>query len=568
MIAAPQAPAPPAIVFTDEAAARGITWTNHCGDPKKKRYLMEEIGNGCALFDMDGDGDLDIYLADACRIGPPADLPAGTNPQDVDWVPLLDGQCRLLENDGHGKFADVTDASGAGLRAFAQGATAADYDGDGDLDLYVTCWGADHLLQNDGKGKFADVTEKAGASDPYWSLGATFFDADGDRDLDLYVSNYFAMAIARDPKCWRKVDCPYFEMFAACGPKGMVPEVDSFFVNQGDGTFRDASASSGIRAVPPSYGMGVVAFDHDLDGDQDVFVGNDSRANYLFDNDGKGKFTDLADLAGVAVNRNGIAQACMGVGCGDFDGNGFLDLVVTNFSHDDKEVYANEGGGNFLDVTSRMEFGPATYLSLSWGTEFVDFDLDGDLDLFIANGHVYPEADSRAPELTYKQVNRVYRNDGGRLKDATEHAGPGLARRASFRGAAFGDVDGDGDVDVLVMAQNEPPSLLINRARDGSSPPRHWLHLALESPGPNRFAIGARAVAEIGGRKHLRTVRSGGSFASSSDPRLHFGLGPATTIDRLTITWPDGTTQSAEKLAADRTLVWRQGSEPAERARQ
>ncbi len=565
---AQEAAPPPAIVFTDEAAARGITWVNHCGDPGKKRYVLEVIGNGCALFDKEGDGDLDAFLVDACRIGPAETLPKGVDPLDVDWRPLSDGpgagQCRLLENDGRGRFTDVTDVSGAGLRAFGQGVTVADYDGDGDLDLYVTCWGPNHLLENDGRGVFSDVTDRAGVGDPRWSVGAAFFDADGDGDLDLYVGNYLAMAVARDPKCWRKVDCPYFDLLTVCGPKGMVPEADTFYVNQGDGTFRDASESFGLRAVAPSYALGVVAFDFDLDGDQDVYVGNDSRANYLFENDGHGVFTEIADLAGCAVSRNGVEQASMGVACGDFDGNGLLDLATTNFSHDDNSVYANQGGGVFLDVTSRMAFGPKAYLSLGWGTEFADFDQDGALDFFVANGHVYPEADRRAPELTYRQQNRVYRNAGGRLVDVTEQAGPGLERKASFRGAAFGDVDDDGDVDVLVMAMNEAPSLLINHASDAG----RWLALALEGAGMNRFAVGARALAEVGGRRLLRVVRAGGSFASSSDPRLHFGLGAAAKLDRLTITWPDGKTQSFSDVAGGRILRLVEGGALVERPRQ
>jgi hypothetical protein len=559
---------PSSIWFVDEAEARGVTAINHCGDATKKRYALEEIGNGCAFFDKDGDGDLDVFLADACTIEPgdPKD------PLDHDWKPRLDGQCRLYENDGIGRFADVTEASGAGVRAFAQGVNACDYDGDGDVDLFVTCWGPDFLLENDGKGKFADVTARAGVSDPRWSVGAAFFDADRDGDLDLYVSNYFSMAVAVDPKCWRKVDCPYFDIPAACGPKGMVPEADCYYVNRGDGTFRDASRR--VKDVAPSYGLGVVAFDHDLDGDVDVYVGNDSQPNHLFDNDGKGDFVESADLFGCSVSRNGVGQASMGVACGDFDENGFPDLAVTNFSHDDNTVYANQGGGTFLDVTARLNFGTAAYLSLGWGTELVDLDNDGDLEFVVANGHVYPEVDVRAPELAYKQVNLVWRNDGGRFTDVTAQAGPGFARKASFRGLACGDFDDDGDVDLLVVAQNERPSLLVNQARerDVAATPgatkTGFVVLKLEGSGKNRDAIGARAVAEIGSRKLLRFVRSGGSFASSHDPRLHFGLGEAKKIDKLTVTWPDGTVQTFADVAGSRFLQLRQGGELAERPRQ
>ncbi|MSR47330.1 MAG: CRTAC1 family protein [Planctomycetes bacterium] len=557
---APTQPSPPSsspapcFTFTEEAAARGVTWVNHCGDPVKKRYLLECIGCGCALFDKDGDGDLDLYLVDACTIAPPADLAPGIDPLDVDWRPQKDGQCRLYENDGTARFTDVTEASGAGVRAFGQGVTAADYDGDDDLDLYVTCWGPNRLLQNDGTGAFTDVTRPAGVADPHWSVGAAFFDADGDDDLDLYVGNYLAMAVARDPKCWRKVDCPFFDTLAACGPKGMVAEPDSFFRNKGDGDFREASERAGIHDHEARYALGVVAFDHDLDGDIDVYVGNDSRANSLWDNDAKGRFFDIGDLSGAAVNRDGVAQASMGVACGDLDGDGLFDLAMTNFSHDDNTVYKNEGGGSFLDVTARHPFGPKAYLSLGWGTEFVDLDDDGDLDLFVANGHVYPEADAKAPELAYKQQNRVYRQERGVLHDVTDAAGQGFERLASHRGAAFGDLDGDRDIDAVVTAMNEPPSVLINHG-DGSGNGGRSLLLELRQPtGMNRFAIGARVVAKVGDRLLARCVRAGGSFASMSDLRLHFGLGDATKIDHLVVFWPDGTKQEFAEVAGGRKV--------------
>jgi hypothetical protein len=352
----------------------------------------------------------------------------------------------------------------------------------------------------------------------------------------------------------------------------MVPEPDTFYVNNGDGTFRDASVESGIRAVPDSFGLGVVAFDYDDDGDQDVYVANDSRPHNLFENDGKGRFTDVGDLMGCALSKSGLAQAGMGVACGDFDGDLDLDLFLTNFSHDDDTLYENEGKNGFFDVTAKHAFGVEAYLSLSWGTEFVDFDDDGDLDLFVANGHVYPEADQRAPELSYAQLNRVYLNEEAHYRDATPFAGPGLARKASFRGAAFGDVDGDGDQDVLVVAQNAAPTLLMNgsaaiAAVGPAANGAHWLEVSLEGSGMNRFAVGAKVVAEVGTKRLLRTVRAGGSFASSSAGPLHFGLGGATEAARLTVIWPDGKTEVAEHVAGDRRLRWRAGAGPVERAR-
>jgi enediyne biosynthesis protein E4 len=534
------------ITFTEEAAARGLTSVNQCGDPRMKKWLLECIGNGCALFDMDGDGDLDLFLVESGRV----EAPKSGDARTTDWVAAADAPCRLFENTGGGRFRDVTATNLADLMAFACGVTAADYDGDGDLDLFVTCWGQDHLLQNDGHGRFADATAKARVGDPFWSVGSTFFDADGDGDLDLYVANYFAMAVARDPACWKKTGCPWLNVPAPCGPKGMVPEPDSFFSNNGDGTFTDASVSSGIRAAPASFGLGVVAFDQDDDGDQDVYVGNDSRANFLWDNDGHGRFTEIGDLAGCAVSRNGLEQASMGIACGDYDGDGRADLFCTNFSQDDSTLYHNLGGSSFMDETGRHDFGPEAYLSLKWGTEFVDFDGDGDLDLFMACGHIYVEADQKAPEMSYRQLNRVYRNAGGRFVDVTKSAGPGMARKASFRGAAFGDVDDDGDVDVVVVAQNEAPSLLINQSPE---PLAHTVVLELRGAGKNVFAIGAKVTAEIGGRKETRLVRAGGSFACSSDLRVTFG-GIEKKIDRLVVRWPDGKIGEWKVVAPGRRL--------------
>jgi hypothetical protein len=419
------------------------------------------------------------------------------------------------------------------------------------------------LYRNQGNGTFEDATAAAGLGDERWSVSAAFFDADGDDDLDLYVGNYFAMARARDPDCWKKVDCPYYEILASCGPKGMVPEADVFYVNDGDGTFTDATASSGIGAVAPRYALGVVAFDFDRDRDVDVYVANDSRGNFLFQNDGRGHFEEVADLAGCSLNAAGMQQAGMGVACGDFDGDLDLDLLTTNFSHDDNTLFENDGAGSFLDVTARQSFGTESWLALGWGTDLVDFDLDGDLDLLVANGHVYPAADVRAPELTYKQRCHLFLNEAGKLRFVNDSGGSALERRASFRGAAFGDVDDDGDEDVLVVAMNEPPALFINHGLPGA--PRRFVTVELDAPGKNRFAIGASVVAEIGARKLLRFVRGGGSFASTSSSRLHFGLGEAESIDRLTVAWPDGSTQSVSGVPAGRRLRWKKGAAPEPR---
>jgi hypothetical protein len=397
------APAPTGpFTLIDEAPSRGLAGVvNHCGAPIHKRYALEEIGQGCALFDKDGDGDLDLYVVDACGLVPPAKPGA-------DWTLDLGGRCTLLENDGRGNFRDVTDEAGAaGLRCFGAGATAADYDGDGDLDLHVTCFGPNRLLNNDGRGRFTDVTEVAGIGDARWSTGAAFFDGDGDGDLDLYVGNYFAMTVARDPDCWNKVDCPYFELKAACGPKGMVPEPDRYWINQGDGTFRDGTEEAGFAAVEPRYALGVVALDVEHDGDQDLYVANDFGANNLYRND-NGRFSDVAEEAGC-IDRS------FGMGCtwGDVDRDGFMDLYVSNmwssaghrityqpnfkpelgnvdkakfqFLARGNSLYRNRGDGKFVDVT--VETGTALG-RWAWGCFALDVNNDAWEDLLVCNGYL------------------------------------------------------------------------------------------------------------------------------------------------------------------------------------
>jgi hypothetical protein len=454
----------------------------------------------------------------------------------------------------------VSEAAGVAFRGFATGVAVADYDADGDPDLLLTCWGPDLLYRNDGSGRFTEVGAATGLADPRWGVGAAWFDADRDGNLDLYVANYFAMDTERDPDCWNKVDCPYRELRVACGPRGMVAEADAFFRNRGDGTFEEAAAAAGFHDVEARYGLGVTAFDFDQDGDQDVYVANDSRGNFLFENDGAGHFEEVGDLLGAAVNRDGIAQAGMGIAVGDYDDDLDLDLFLTNFSHDYNTLYRNESGLEFLDVTRQSGMGEDVFFALSWGTALADFDNDGDLDLFVANGHVYPEADQRAPELRYRQRNHLYENRAGTFVDVSEAAG--LHRQASSRGAAVGDVDGDGDLDLAVVQQNEVPSLWINGQETG----HHFLLLSLEGRGSRRDALGARVLLRAGARAAYRELTSGHSFASQHDSRLHFGLGESSRIELLEIHWPDGETQTLEDLAADAWLHVRQGAEPEVRS--
>ena len=549
----PQAATVPAFQFSDQARARGIDGVNHCGVAEGKLYLLQEMGNGAALFDYDLDGDVDAYVVDGCTLVPPADGVV------ADWTAAGDGDSRLYENDGAGKFRDVSAETGAGFTGFGQGIAVADYDNDGDPDFLLTCWGPNQLYRNGGPGvdgvRFEEIGSEAGVDDGHWGMGCAWFDADRDGDLDLYVTNYFAMAIERDPQCWDKIHCKYNTVEAACGPKGMVAEPDRFYENHGDGTFEDASRAAGILAVEPRFGLGVAAFDSDVDGDTDVFVANDSRGNFLFENRGDGTFDEVADLMGCSLSRSGVPQAGMGIACGDYDGDQDPDLFVTNFAHDNNTLYASREHVGYLDVTRTVGFSEIDYFSLGWGTEFLDLDNDGDLDLVICNGHVYPEADHAAPELQFRQQNRVYEQRDGALVDVTDRSGTGIQRVASSRGMAAGDVDSDGDVDLLITELNEVPSLLINEL-DGDA---HYLRVVLVGTTDNRDAIGARLVLTAGGTSQVREVRSGQSYMSYHDPRQLFGLGTSSQVERLVVTWPDGSVQEFADLEVDRTIRIRQG---------
>lgn len=549
---------PPAgpVGWQEEGARRGLNVSPVAGTASgQARYLLEETGTGCAFLDHDGDGDLDVYWLESGRLRPVHGGKPRPGLADVDsYEPARDGLCRLFQNDGHGHFKDVTEETAAGLSDFACGVSVADYDNDGDEDLYVTCFGPNRLLRNDG-GVFREVGGPAGVADPRWSIGSCWLDADLDGDLDLYVANYFAMSTERDPECWRKVDCPYHDLRTACGPKGMVAERDGFFLNRGDGTFEDGAAAWGMEDVEARYGMGVISLDADQDGYPDVYVANDSRGNFLWRNDGGRRFVERGDLAGLALSRKGQAQAGMGIACGDLDGDLDEDLFLTNFSHDLNTLYRNDGALSFLDVSEQAGMGREDYFALGWGTEFLDLDNDGGLELFVANGHIYPEADQRAPELSYRQRNRVFGCSGDRLVDQTLRF-EGLTRRESSRGVAVGDIDHDGDLDLLVAEQGAAPSLLINPhpVRAGRA-----VLVELEGTADSRDAVGVRGVATVGGRRLLRVVRRGQSYASQHDHRLHFGLGAELEVSRLEVHWLRGPVEVFLHLPAGHEIRIRQG---------
>jgi hypothetical protein len=521
------------------AAAAGLTTVLYSGGPDKD-HILESTGTGCAFVDYDGDGRLDVYLVNSWALD-----------EDPSRV-RIKGRNALYRNKGDGAFEDVTEAAGVGDDSWGCGVSAADYDGDGLVDLYVTNFGPNRLYRNKGDGAFEDVAERAGVADPGWGAGSAFFDADGDGDLDLYVANYIECTLeevlaARRTTMWRDM------VKVLDGPFGLRGDRDHFYRNNGDGTFADATDEVGMTDTAESYGLGVLASDLDGDGDVDVFVANDSNPNFLYRNDGDGTFTEVGTWSGIGVNGRGVAQADMGVDAADFDGDLRQDVLVTTFAQDTATIYRNEGDLAFQDVAEPSGLKALTYHALKWGCAFFDYDHDADVDVIIVNGHIYPQVD-KSSELneTYRQLPFLLRNDGGRLVDVSREAGPGFQVASSARGLAVGDYDDDGDLDLLITAMDEPPFLLRNDT------PRvgHWLKLRLLNKAGSP-AINAIATITAGGKSQLREARSGSTHQSQSAFDLHFGLGSATTVERVEIAWPGGEKTTLEGVDADQTLTVR-----------
>ena len=529
--------------LVDATPGSGIDYRNVCGAlPQEKGWLAEAMGAGAAWLDFDLDGKLDLYVVNGSRF---------------ERSPGQGEPSRLYKGNGAGQFVDVTERAGVANRNWGFGVAVGDYDNDGDPDLYVTNKGPNVLFRNRGDGTFENVTQRAGVGDgDRWSSSAAFFDMENDGDLDLYVANYMVDGPASVPRAGspeaRSRNCAYRGIQVFCGPLGQVPLQDALYRNNGDGTFRDVTKSSGMWLATPRYGLGVVTADYDGDGDQDVYVANDSVAHSLWENDGHGTFKDVGLTRGVAFNADGRAQAGMGTDFGDYDGDGWLDIVVTNFSQDLKTVYHNVGGRFFVDESQLLGMS-VTFMNLSWGVGFHDFEHDGDEDLFIANGHVYPQVDGHGIGTTFRQANHLFRNDGKRF---VEVGGPSLAVQRSFRGAAFGDYDDDGDVDVFVTALDDAPLLLRNDSRKGE---RHWLEVRLVGTRSNRDGVGARVKVAAAGVTRLRERKGGGSYLSGHDGRLHFGLGPAGRVERLSVRWPSGLVDTLIDTEVDRAITVREG---------
>ena len=519
--------------FVDRALERGLDLVVTFGS-EEKNYIIERTGTGAGLSDYDGDGDLDVYLVNGSRLDLPPGEPA---PRD-----------RLYRNDGGARFEDVTELAGLGDPEWGAGCLFADFDGDGDPDLFVSNFGPDVLYRNNGDGTFTDVSESAGTRDPRWGESASAGDLDGDGFLDLVVANHAVFDRAAPPE----QNCYWKGIKVSCGPLSHPPETDLLYRNRGDFTFEDLSLSSGI-ALKKGYGFGVVLDYFDDDDLLDIYVANDLTENFLFLNRGRFQFEDFGALSGAAYVEGGRPQAGMGVDSGDYDTDGRPDLIVTNFSDDYNTLYRNDGAGLFSDVTYRARLGEPAFPYLGWAVRFLDVENDSDLDLFVVNGHIWPEVDRVASGTWYAQSNQLFLNSGdGTFEDGSLAAG--LVERRLGRGAAFGDVDEDGDIDVVIANMHALPTFLLNE----TSPRGHFLQLRLVGRASNREGIGARVSVTVPGGRQVQTAKSGGGYLSSHDPRLHFGLGKSQAAG-VSVRWPSGATEALGELPADRVYLVLEG---------
>ena len=526
--------------FVDVAKHAGLTQTMVYGGIENVKYIIESMGGGSAFIDYDNDGWMDLFLVGGRKL---EGVPAGAGN-------------RLYHNNRDGTFQDVTAKAGlADGAGWACGVCVGDYNNDGFEDLFVTYYGQNRLYRNNGDGTFTDVTLKAGLGHPEtrFSTGCTFFDYNRDGLLDLFVAGYVEFDLAHAPLPSLEVpNCNFEGVAVYCGPRGLGAPQHFLYKNNGDGTFTDVSKASGIAAVRGSYGLTAVATDLDEDGWPDIFLACDSTPSLLLMNQRDGTFREEGLLRGVAVGPDGQNLGGMGLGPGDYDLDGHIDYVKTHFQDQSTGLYRNDGKGEFEDVTVRTGLGQDMRF-VTWGAGMVDLDNDGYPDIFLVTGNVNPELERVHKKYPWRCPRMVYRNLGNGRFELVE-AGAAVAARYVSRGCAFGDFDNDGDMDVLIMNMNDPPSLLRNDAPTGN----HWIKVRLEGTKSNRSAIGARVVARYGGKVQAQEVMSQSSYLSSNDPRLHFGLGAATLVD-LEVRWPMGKVESFAKVAADRLVTIREG---------
>ncbi len=537
------AKAPLLFSFTNIARQAGLTAMTIYGGRETNQYLLETTGCGVALIDYDNDGWLDIFLVNGTTL---EGFPKGEEPT-----------AHLYRNKHDGTFEDVTEKAGLKQSGWGQGVCVGDIDNDGYVVLYVTYWGQNRLFHNRGNGTFEDVTERAGLkTGRRWGAGCAFLDYNRDGKLDLFVANYIDMDLASMPVPSSGL-CRYKGIAVACGPPGLKGGKNVLYRNKGDGTFEDVSVASGIARPSGTYGLGVSTLDFDNDGWADLYVANDSNPSALYRNNHDGTFTDIAVPAGCAYSQDGKPQAGMGVAVADYDHNGTFDIFKTNFAGDTSTLYANTGNGFCEDRTFVAGIGLNTRY-LGWGVGFADFDHDGWPDLFLVNGHVYPEVKQLATEAPYKQRKVVYRNLGnGRFEDVTERLGEPATTPKAGRGAAFGDIDNDGDIDVVINNVHDTPDLFRLDRAPGAG---HWVTFKLIGTMSNRDAIGARVRITVGRETQMDEVRGGGSYYAQNDFRVHFGIGAATMIDRVELRWPNGLEESWEHVAADQFVTLKEGS--------
>jgi hypothetical protein len=532
--------------FVDVAGAAGIHVVNVNGSATSKRYIVESTGSGVAILDYDRDGWPDIYLVNGMDLPKDGKAAAGSAPTG-----------HLFHNNHDGTFTDVTVKAGLVSQGWGQGACVGDYDNDGYDDLYVTSYGTNRLFHNEGNGTFREVSEQAGVAGTgkEWGTGCAFVDYDRDGRLDIIVANYVHFNLATTPAPGAEAGCMWKGAPVMCGPRGLPSAPNILYHNEGNGRFKDVSVASGIQKTAGHYCFSTTTLDSNEDGWPDIYVACDSTPSILYRNNRDGTFTDVGADMGVAYNEDGREQAGMGSTAADYDGDGHLDLFKTNFSDDTSTLYHANGDGTFTDVTSVA--GLAINLdALGWGTMFADVDNDGYPDLLVVNGHVYPEVDAAQLGATFKEPRFLYWNSGnGKFKDVSRSSGPGLTEPLSGRGLATADLWNDGRVEAVVNNLSERPMLLVNVAKNAN----HWLGVKLTGTRSNRSAIGARVVLHGTKRSWVDEVRSGSSYNSSSDLRLHFGLGAETRLSSVEVRWPNGQRESFAVPAVDRIVELMEG---------
>ena len=529
--------------FVDVAAAAGLHAPVIYGDPEIKKYIVESTGCGCAFIDYDNDGWMDLFVLCGTRLG---GAPVGTTN-------------RLYKNNRDGTFTDVTEKAGLRLLGWACGVCVGDYNNDGFDDIFCTNFGQNVLYRNNGDGTFTDMTKPAGlwSDQQRFGAGCTFLDYNRDGHVDLFVSNYVGFSFENAAVPGENANCRWKGIPVECGPRGLLTGRHSLYRNNGDGTFTDVTQQAGIARAAATYGMTVVAADFDEDGWQDIYVACDSTPSLLFMNNRDGTFREEGVLRGAALSDDGMEQAGMGIGIGDYDLDGHLDLFKTHFADDANILYRNDGKGNFEDATGSSRLGVETRY-VCWGAGIVDLDNDGLPDLFMVTGHVYPQVERTLPQYPNKTPRVVFRNLGkGVFEELIREPGPGVAAAHCSRGCAFGDFDNDGDIDILIINLNEPPSLLRNDLKGKSN----WIKVKLDGVKSNRSAIGARVIVHYGGKTQAQAVLSQSSFFSCSDSRLHFGLGNSPMAD-IDVYWPSGLHETFKQIPANRLITIQEGVGP------